>query len=253
MVESTLGSLVEDARAPRRRLAVDRRHRRHGGPASPSCRVAGRLAMTSGLIVAAPRSGAGKTTVTIGLMRALSAAGLGRAGLQVRARLHRSRLPRRGDGPAELQSRHLGDGARRRSAISSARHPADIVVTEGVMGLFDGVAAAVDARGATADLAALLGWPVVLVLDVSGQTETAAAVAAGLRALSRRRRHRRRDPQSGREPAPSRPDHAGLRARRAESVRRARPRRAIRLAGAPSRPGPGGRDGRYRPTARCVG
>ena len=35
------------------------------------------------------------------------------------------------------------------------------------------------ARGATADLAALLGWPVVLVLDVAGQTETAAAIAAG--------------------------------------------------------------------------
>ena len=49
------------------------------------------------------------------------------------------------------------------------------------MGLFDGVAAAGQtARGATADLAALLGWPVLLVLDVSGQTETAAAVAAGL-------------------------------------------------------------------------
>ena len=60
------------------------------------------------------------------------------------------------------------------------------------MGLFDGVAAGQTARGATADLAALLGWPVVLVLDVSGQTETAAAVAAGL-ASSRRRRHRRRD------------------------------------------------------------
>ncbi len=62
-----------------------------------------------------------------------------------------------------------------------ARHPADIAIAEGVMGLFDGVAAAGQtARGATADLAALLGWPVLLVLDVSGQTETAAAVAAGL-------------------------------------------------------------------------
>ena len=62
-----------------------------------------------------------------------------------------------------------------------ACHPADIAIAEGVMGLFDGVAAAGQtARGATADLAALLGWPVLLVLDVSGQTETAAAVAAGL-------------------------------------------------------------------------
>jgi cobyrinic acid a,c-diamide synthase len=55
------------------------------------------------------------------------------------------------------------------------RHPADLVVTEGVMGLFDGAGG----RGGTADIAATLGWPVVLVLDVKGQIETAAAVAAG--------------------------------------------------------------------------
>jgi cobyrinic acid a,c-diamide synthase len=63
-----------------------------------------------------------------------------------------------------------------------ARHAggADMAVVEGVMGLFDGVAhPGQTARGATADLAALFGWPVVLVLDVSGQTETAAAVAMG--------------------------------------------------------------------------
>jgi cobyrinic acid a,c-diamide synthase len=57
---------------------------------------------------------------------------------------------------------------------------ADLAIVEGVMGLFDGVAEpGQTARGSTADLAALLGWPVVLVLDVAGQTETAAAVAAG--------------------------------------------------------------------------
>jgi cobyrinic acid a,c-diamide synthase len=48
-------------------------------------------------------------------------------------------------------------------------------MTEGVMGLFDGAGG----RGATSDLAAAHGWPVVLVLDVKGQIETAAAVAAG--------------------------------------------------------------------------
>jgi cobyrinic acid a,c-diamide synthase len=57
---------------------------------------------------------------------------------------------------------------------------ADISIAEGVMGLFDGAAArGQSGSGATADLARLLGWPVVLVLDVSGQTETAAAVALG--------------------------------------------------------------------------
>jgi cobyrinic acid a,c-diamide synthase len=57
---------------------------------------------------------------------------------------------------------------------------ADISIAEGVMGLFDGAAArGQSGSGTTADLASLLGWPVVLVLDVTGQTETAAAVALG--------------------------------------------------------------------------
>jgi cobyrinic acid a,c-diamide synthase len=52
------------------------------------------------------------------------------------------------------------------------------------MGLFDGVARAGEAgTGASADLAALTGWPVVLVLDVSGQAQSAAAVALGFRAM----------------------------------------------------------------------
>jgi cobyrinic acid a,c-diamide synthase len=59
-------------------------------------------------------------------------------------------------------------------------HGADLCIAEGVMGLFDGASArGQSGSGATADLAALLGWPVVLVLDVTGQTETAAAVALG--------------------------------------------------------------------------
>ena len=49
------------------------------------------------------------------------------------------------------------------------------------MGLHDGVALAGETgTGASADLALLLGWPVVLVLDVSGQAQTAAAMALGL-------------------------------------------------------------------------
>ena len=50
------------------------------------------------------------------------------------------------------------------------------------MGLFDGVATrGASGTGASADLAAMMGWPVLLVLDPSGQAQTAAAVAAGLR------------------------------------------------------------------------
>lgn len=136
--------------------------------------------MTPGFIVAAPHSGAGKTTVTIGLMRALC-----RLGLAVQAfkcgpdyidpAFHAAATGR--------PSFNLDTWAMAPATLADLleRRTADIAIAEGVMGLFDGVAAPGQiARGATADLAALLGWPVLLVLDVSGQTETAAAVAAGL-------------------------------------------------------------------------
>jgi cobyrinic acid a,c-diamide synthase len=135
---------------------------------------------TPGLIVAAPHSGAGKTTVTIGLMRALTRRGLGvqafKAGPDyIDPAFHAVATGR----PSfNLDTWAMAPGT---MADLVARHGGDIAIAEGVMGLFDGVAAVGQtAHGATADLAALLGWPVVLVLDVSGQTETAAAVAAGL-------------------------------------------------------------------------
>jgi cobyrinic acid a,c-diamide synthase len=62
-----------------------------------------------------------------------------------------------------------------------AAEGADLILAEGSMGLFDGVAAPGAAgTGATADLAQRMGWPVVVVIDASGQAQTAAAVALGL-------------------------------------------------------------------------
>jgi cobyrinic acid a,c-diamide synthase len=59
---------------------------------------------------------------------------------------------------------------------------ANLVLAEGSMGLFDGVARpGQSGTGASADLAEMMGWPVLLVLDPSGQAQTAAAVAAGMR------------------------------------------------------------------------
>jgi cobyrinic acid a,c-diamide synthase len=66
--------------------------------------------------------------------------------------------------------------------ISDGVVGADIVVCEGLMGLFDGVARPGHwGNGASSDIAAETGWPVILVLDVSGQSQTAAAVARGFR------------------------------------------------------------------------
>jgi cobyrinic acid a,c-diamide synthase len=56
---------------------------------------------------------------------------------------------------------------------------ADLLVIEGAMGLFDGIRGAPGRTGASADLAARLGLPVLLVIDVSGQSQSAAALARG--------------------------------------------------------------------------
>jgi cobyrinic acid a,c-diamide synthase len=61
-----------------------------------------------------------------------------------------------------------------------AGEDADIVVAEGAMGLFDGAPGAPARTGASADIAAHLGWPVLLVMDVSGQAQSAAAIARGV-------------------------------------------------------------------------
>jgi cobyrinic acid a,c-diamide synthase len=134
-----------------------------------------------GLIIAAPRSGAGKTTITLGLLRAL------------RRRGHRVQPFKCGPDyidPAfhevaaghpsyNLDSWAMGAGLIATLA-TTVSIDANIAIAEGVMGLFDGAAArGQSGSGTTADLASLLGWPVVLVLDVTGQTETAAAVALG--------------------------------------------------------------------------
>ena len=63
-----------------------------------------------------------------------------------------------------------------RAQVARAGDAAQIVVAEGVMGLFDGAA---DGTGSTADAAVWLGWPVVLVVDVRGQAASAAAVVKG--------------------------------------------------------------------------
>lgn len=137
--------------------------------------------MPPGLVISAPASGVGKTTVTLGLARALRDRKFVVQPFKcgpdyIDPALHRAAA---GRASVNLDSWAMTPGTI--ASLASCAAGADIVLAEGAMGLFDGVAqAGQTGTGATADIAALMGWPVVLVVDVSGQAQTAAAVAHGL-------------------------------------------------------------------------
>ncbi|SMO75679.1 cobyrinate a,c-diamide synthase [Paracoccus laeviglucosivorans] len=139
-----------------------------------------------GLLITAPASGSGKTTVTLGLIAALRARGLVvqpfKSGPDyIDPAFHRAAAGR--------DSYNLDSWAMGRAQIAhllGAAADADIALAEGSMGMFDGVATVGGlGNGASADIAALTGWPVVLVLDCKGQAQSAAAVALGFREMRR--------------------------------------------------------------------
>ena len=140
-----------------------------------------------GMLIAAPRSGSGKTTITLGLQRALTRRGLKVRGLKcgpdyIDPAFHAAAT---GAPSANLDSYAMPD-ALLGQIVDEAAGAADIVVAEGSMGLFDGVPGPDGHTGASADIAALLGWPVVLVVDVSGQAQSAGAVALGCMTYDKR-------------------------------------------------------------------
>ncbi|MEA5652897.1 MAG: cobyrinate a,c-diamide synthase, partial [Cutibacterium granulosum] len=134
------------------------------------------------VLLAAPASGGGKTTVTTGLLAALRSAGHTVAPFKV--------------GPDYIDpgyhSLAAGRPGRNLDAVMCGEHriapllthgfctpePADVALIEGVMGLFDGRLG--DGVGSSAHIAALTKSPVVLVIDTAHASLTHAAVAAGL-------------------------------------------------------------------------
>ncbi|POR44741.1 cobyrinic acid a,c-diamide synthase [Methylobacterium sp. V23] len=140
-----------------------------------------------GLLVAAPRSSSGKTTVTLALMRALARRGLAVRGAKcgpdyIDPAFHQAAT---GHPSFNLDSFAMPEPMLDAVAALSATG-ADLVVAEGSMGLFDGIVAPEGRTGANADIAARYGWPVILVLDVSGAAQSAAALALGCRAYDPR-------------------------------------------------------------------
>jgi len=135
--------------------------------------------ISRGIILSAPSSASGKTTITLGLLRALKI-----AGIPVRSAK---------SGPDYIDPRFhaAASGAECFNLDSWAMSPDSIrmlasgalpLIIEGAMGLFDG--ALPDGKGSTADLARILGLPIVLVLDVASQAQSVAAVALGFSQLA---------------------------------------------------------------------
>lgn len=140
--------------------------------------------VTPAVVIAAPASGSGKTTVATGLIGALRAAGDRVAPFKVGPDyidpgyhgLAAGRVGRNLD-PVLVGADRIGPLYRHGSA------GCDIAVVEGVMGLFDGkisdVAPDGAAEGSTAQVATLLGAPVVLVVDARGHSQSLAATLHG--------------------------------------------------------------------------
>jgi cobyrinic acid a,c-diamide synthase len=133
-----------------------------------------------GLIIAAPRSGSGKTTVTLALLAALRRRGIAvhaaKAGPDyIDPAFHAAATGRR--------SLNLDSWAMKSALLDAlmgeAADGAEMLVIEGAMGLFDGIESAPRRSGSTADLAARFRLPVLLVVDVSGQSQSAAALVRG--------------------------------------------------------------------------
>jgi len=136
--------------------------------------------MTRGLMIAAPRSGSGKTTATLGLLRAFRRRGVDVVGLKsgpdyIDPAFHAAASGREG---VNLDSWAMPP--KLLAAIAAqASADRDLALCEASMGLFDGVPGGNGRSGASADVAAALGLPVLMVIDVSGQAQSAAAVVNG--------------------------------------------------------------------------
>ncbi|CDZ42422.1 Cobyrinic acid A,C-diamide synthase [Neorhizobium galegae bv. officinalis] len=132
------------------------------------------------LIVGAPRSGSGKTSVTIGLLRAFARRGVKVRGIKtgpdyIDPGFHEAATHRPG---LNLDSWAMAPDLLRHFARGQAED-AELLLIESAMGLFDGIVSEENRSGAASDLARLFHLPVLLVLDVSGQSQTAGAIAYG--------------------------------------------------------------------------
>jgi cobyrinic acid a,c-diamide synthase len=132
------------------------------------------------VIIAAHRSGAGKTTATLALLASLRRQGLTVQSAKIGPDYIDPAFHAAATGRDSINldswamSPQLLDGLMRQ--VTSG---CDIAVVEGVMGLFDGADGAAGQGGSTADIAGRFSLPVVLMIDAEGQSQSAAALLRG--------------------------------------------------------------------------
>ena len=132
--------------------------------------------MSAGLILAAPGSGSGKTTITLGILRALARRGHAVRGAKsgpdyIDPRFHEAAC----GAPCPNLDPWAMEPARIRAIAAGPAE--ELLLIEGAMGLFDG--APPDGKGATADLARILGLPVVLIVDCAHMAQSVAPLVHG--------------------------------------------------------------------------
>lgn len=135
--------------------------------------------MPKALLIAGTSSGCGKTSVALGLMKAFARKGLVVQGFKsgpdfIDPGLHRM--------ATALPSHNLDGWMLPRDEILRIfrrnHEGCDISIIEGAMGLFDGIGA-VSEEGSAAELAKILGVPVLLVVNARGMARSAAALVKG--------------------------------------------------------------------------
>ncbi|WP_128103878.1 cobyrinate a,c-diamide synthase [Paenibacillus sp. DCT19] len=135
------------------------------------------------LIIAGTGSGAGKTTVTLGLMKALDERGLRVQGFKcgpdyIDPTYHTAVTGR----PSRNLDAWMTSPEYVRNTFVQAADGQDISIIEGVMGLYDGKDP-LSNTGSTAEIATVTQTPVILVVDVRSMARSAAAIVLGFQQL----------------------------------------------------------------------
>ncbi|MFK7834686.1 MAG: cobyrinate a,c-diamide synthase [Sulfitobacter sp.] len=137
-----------------------------------------------GLMISAPSSGTGKTTLMLGLLAAFRAQGVNVQPFKSGPDYIDPAFHTAASGRASFNVDSWSMDRASIDGLVGNAAGADLILAEGSMGLFDGVAIpGACGNGASADIAAHMGWPVVLVLDVGGAAQSVAATALGFKTM----------------------------------------------------------------------